>query len=572
MLFQIWCELASQLKLARTHREKQALIQTVLKAHPKDALRTLHFLLIREQDKRVFRLGARQLCKVVASLYDIELNALRVDLEKIGDVAATIQRFVIAHADDPLPERSTWHLQDVDREVFGQLVLQGTLEHQKAVLKRIVQHCTAFELYWLIKLVQKDLRLGAGAKIVLGAVHPDAYAQWQLTHDLKMTLHPKAPSATTTTASSNPIQPMLCRVTKSFDDALKRCPNGMLAEIKYAGERVQVHWRKKDATLQFYSRSLKTVAPYKVDPLRPYLAKALASTTQAVLDAEVVLMDTQTDKPLPFGTLGKHKRKDHDHAVACLLVFDVMQLNGKLLLDKPTVERRKLLFQNIQPIRHRVQYSDAIVVATKDTVALQRAFEFTVTHKLEGLVLKDLQLTYNPGKRHWLKLKRDHLQGMADTADLVVLGSYMGKGKQSGLHAVFLMGCYDAQDERWKTVCKVGNGFTDGELVTMQTTLQSQLNVIHGNRQAVPEWLHVHNAHVPDAVVVDPWHAPVWEIAGAEFTASPAATSGWALRFPRIHRVREDKTPKEATTYAELNALAKASAAPSQVTYTGLSK
>lgn len=75
---------------------------------------------------------------------------------------------------------------------------------------------------------------------------------------------------------------------------------------------------------------------------------------------------------------------------------------------------------------------------------------------LEGLVLKDIKSLYEPNARRWMKMKKDYLKGMADSADLIVLGAYFGTGSKGGLMSVFLMGVYDEQSKTYKTVCKVG--------------------------------------------------------------------------------------------------------------------
>jgi DNA ligase-3 len=75
---------------------------------------------------------------------------------------------------------------------------------------------------------------------------------------------------------------------------------------------------------------------------------------------------------------------------------------------------------------------------------------------LEGLVLKDIKSPYEPNARHWMKMKKDYLKGMADSADLIVLGAYFGTGSKGGLMSVFLMGVYDEQSKTYKTVCKAG--------------------------------------------------------------------------------------------------------------------
>ena len=176
-----------------------------------------------------------------------------------------------------------------------------------------------------------------------------------------------------------------------------------------------------------------------------------------------------------------------------------------------------------------------------------------IAEGLEGLVLKDASGKYEPGKRHWLKMKKDYLDEgkMADTADLVVLGAYYGTGKKSGMKSVFLMGVRDEQSNRWHTVTKVDNGFDDKTLIAIQK--QIAMKPIEKKRSLVPHWLDVHHTLVPDFVVKSARESPVWEITGASFSESDTHTAaGISIRFPRVTRVRSDKTWSEATTLAQL--------------------
>ncbi len=177
----------------------------------------------------------------------------------------------------------------------------------------------------------------------------------------------------------------------------------------------------------------------------------------------------------------------------------------------------------------------------------------TIKEGLEGLVLKDVKSTYEPGKRHWLKMKKDYLDSgsMADTADLVCLGAYYGTGNKGGLMSVFLMGVYNEKGNIWQTVTKVGNGFDDKTLDRLQKELD--MIEIHKNPTKVPEWLDVHRTLVPDFVIKNPKKAPVWEVTGAEFSSSDVHTAdGISIRFPRVTRIRDDKSWKEATDLEHL--------------------
>ena len=136
-------------------------------------------------------------------------------------------------------------------------------------------------------------------------------------------------------------------------------------------------------------------------------------------------------------------------------------------------ERRTLLLQHVKEVKNRIMHSESTFVTREDE--LQRLMDRAMKEGLEGLVLKPIDSTYEPGKRHWLKMKKDYLHdgSMADTADLVVLGANYGTGTKGGLMSIFLMGCVDSAGV-WRTVCKVGNGHDDA---TIQK-LNDELNVV----------------------------------------------------------------------------------------------
>jgi len=177
---------------------------------------------------------------------------------------------------------------------------------------------------------------------------------------------------------------------------------------------------------------------------------------------------------------------------------------------------------------------------------------------LEGLVLKDVKGTYEPGKRHWLKVKKDYLNegAMADTADLVVLGGWFGTGQKGGLMSSFLLGCYDHLGDKWCTVTKCAMGFDDATLDRLQGELLPKFEKIKGDYDLVPGWFRINRQMVPDFIAKDPKKCPVWEITGAEFSKAELHTAaGISIRFPRMTKMRPDKNWKTATSLKELQHL-----------------
>lgn len=135
-----------------------------------------------------------------------------------------------------------------------------------------------------------------------------------------------------------------------------------------------------------------------------------------ILDSEVLLIDNKTGKPLPFGTLGVHKKAAFQDANVCLFVFDCIYFNDVSLMDRPLCERRKFLHDNMVEIPNRIMFSEMKqVMKASDLVDM---INRVIREGLEGLVLKDVKGTYEPGKRHWHFGLQLHTPGAEVLSDL----------------------------------------------------------------------------------------------------------------------------------------------------------
>lgn len=355
-----------------------------------------------------------------------------------------------------------------------------------------------------------------------------------------------------------PVVPMLAKPTKSIQEVLNRL-NGLsfTCEFKYDGERAQIH-KAANGDLKVFSRNLlETSSKYPEVPL--YVQEAVAkgvSVESFVLDAEVVAYNPQTDKLVPFQILSTRKKTEESAATAKVQVivqaFDLMYLNGKSLLTMRLEERRALLKQHFVPVEGKFQYAKALdFVEDGDTTALEQFLEAAVKGQCEGLMVKTLDDVYEPSRRslNWLKLKKDYLEGLGDSFDLVPIGAYHGKGKRTGVYGAYLLACYDEETEEYQSVCKIGTGFSDEDLQTLSAEL---------NKHKLQEKSSQYN--VSDVLECDVWFdaVQVWEIKAADLSKSSAhrgaigktgeAGRGIGLRFPRFERIRDDKRPDQATT------------------------
>lgn len=520
-------------------------------------LYTLVKLLLPGSIKRIYNLQSKTIVKICSSIFDADYDDMMEHLEQ-GDVSETVYHFFNSSTTFPPCKKSGLTIQAVDA-MLDKLEGLTREEEQENAMRAIARKSTANDLKTIIRIVKGDLRITAGPKHILDALDPNAHEAFKASRDLRdvinRVLNQKKTGGSGLEVKANlmtPVAPMLAEACKSVEQAMKKCPNGMYSEIKYDGERVQLHMHKGD--FQFYSRSLKPVQKHKIVHFEKYIPEAFPGGNSMILDSEVLLVDNNTGIPLPFGTLGIHKKEKFTSATVCLFIFDILHFNGENLMYKPIRERRKILADNIKEIKNRVMLSEMKFVNKPDD--LKSMIIRVIKDGLEGLVLKDVKSIYEPGKRHWLKVKKDYLcQGaMADTADLVVLGAYYGTGNKGGLMSVFLMGVYDPHTDRWKTVTKVGNGHDDKTIDKINKELKVQKISKDFNR--VPPWLTISRQYVPDFVVADPKCAPIWEITGTEFSKSDAHTAdGISIRFPRVTKIRDDKDWKTATNLPRLKIL-----------------
>uniref|UniRef100_A0A0A1WK44 DNA ligase n=1 Tax=Zeugodacus cucurbitae TaxID=28588 RepID=A0A0A1WK44_ZEUCU len=530
-------------------------------------------MLIPGASHRVYNLQNKQMLKLFSRIFVCELQEMQRELEQDGDVSETLRKYFESSKKLKPQTESTLYLQDVD-EFLVNLEQRTKEDEQTELLRQLCKQATALDLRTIIRLIKQDLRINAGARHILDAFGPLAYPAYQSSRDLAAVVQQFAGKgkqkevivspikATKLTGKigyvqvMTPISPMLANACKSVEEAFKKCPNGLYTEVKYDGERVQIH--KRGNEFKFFSRNLKPVMDHKIKRFHELIPKAFPGGGDMILDSEIILVDTITGSLLPFGTLGAHKKKEFSHAEVCIFTFDCLLYKGEDLTNVPFHKRRKILEENINPIKSCVELSESQFLKTKNELSLMTAK--VLKANLEGVVLKNPNGTYQPGKRGWLKVKKDYLFGgkMADTADLVVLGAWFGSGKKGGILSIFLMGCYDSRDMLWKTVTKVHSGLDDAENEKVHEELMQLMERADPNQ--VPTWLLCKKALVPDYLAKKPNKMPVWEITGAEFTKSEAHTAaGISIRFPRITRLRVDKTAEHANDLAYLQKLYEAS-------------
>lgn len=517
-------------------------------------------LLLPGLDKRTYNMQNKKMVKLWAKIFGLEEDELMDGLEKQQVADVFVRGFERSKGTRP-KKMSKITVGEVD-EFLERLSRLSKEDEQEEELRDMAEMCTVEDLRVIVMLIKRDLRMDAGPKTVLDGLHEDAYEAFNSSRDLELIVDKvcklrrgeikKGEDPFELEARPmRPLRPMTANPCKSSESAFEKLPGGVAADLKYDGERVQVH--RQMGQILYFSRSMKPVLDHKVEPFDCLIPMAFPGNADLILDAEVVMIEDNSGEILPFGTLGIHKAAEHEGASPCLFIFDCLFYGGESLLDKPLKERRAVLEKHLVEIGNQIRLSELKFIESPENLDI--LIEKIIQEKThEGLVLKDKEGPYEPGKRRWLKMKREYLgEGkMADSADLVVLGAYYGTGRNSGLMSIFLMGCRGEKSGKWHTVTKVHTGLDDETLEALQEELGPNMVKIRGNYSQLPIWIDCRRSLVPDFVVKDPLRAPVWEIAGAEFTKSEAHTAdGISIRFPRVVRRRTDLRPSDSSTTLE---------------------
>jgi DNA ligase 1 len=531
-----------------------------------------------------FGVADKFMIRAIAQAYKVEEKTVVSHFKKVGDLgkAAELCYRVLEHDNKQQLTVGAVYQRLYD---LAHMVGEGSQEKKITLLAELLQSVDRLSARYIARIPLDKLRLGFSDMTILDAlswmiggdkslreeleraynVYPDIgyIAKTLKEHGIKGLSHVKAKVGA-------PILASLCQRIPNADEMIEKmcrrpdqdvggrassteASGGMVAvEPNYDGVRVQIHYEitnNKELKIQSYSRNLEnTTAMF---PELEHIEKQLAAH-EVILDSEAVGIDPKTGHIVPFQETMTRKRKyEIDEARKSLplrfYVFDILIKDGIDLLSTPLSKRRAILEKTIKP-GDLLCISPQIVTNSPKT--LRDYHDEQLKKGLEGVVVKKWESPYEPGRRGygWVKFKEEEGKTgkLTDTIDAVIMGYSRGEGKRSGFGiGMFLVGVKKA--DGFVTVTKIGTGVSD----ELWKQLHTQLSDIQVKEQP-HEYKEVNKLFTPDV-----WVAPkiVVEIAGDDLTRSPSHGAGFAVRFPRLVRIRTDKSPNDVTTVSEVQTM-----------------
>ncbi len=328
-----------------------------------------------------------------------------------------------------------------------------------------------------------------------------------------------------------PIKVMLAQKVSNVDEGFEKVGRPAAIEHKYDGFRLQVH--KKGDKILLFTRRLENVTkqfPEVVDLVKDHI-----NGKNFILDSEAVGFNPKTGKYLPFQHISQRIRRKYDIPELVkklpveLNVFDVVEYEGKNMLRVSFKERRDLIKSIVKNTPKKIRIAEQIV--TEDNKKAQKFYEDSLKEGNEGVMFKSLDAPYKPGSRvgHMIKLKP-----VMESLDLVIVGAEWGTGKRGKWLSSFTLACLDEDTHDFVEVGKVGTGVKEKEEEGLTFNQMTELLKPHITSEKGRE------VKIKPKIVI--------EVHYEEIQKSPTYGSGYALRFPRVIRLREDRNPKEIST------------------------
>ncbi len=483
--------------------------------------------------------------RVIVKAYGASENDVVKKFKETGDLGSTAEFFSKNRKQRSLAkhELTVEHVFESLRKL-PDITGAGSQERKIALVNELLSHASPLEARYVVRTILGDMRIGVAAGIVRDAI-AKAFGK-----DVKEIEHvydiigdygqiaemARLGKLKAEIRLGRPIRVMLADRAPDLKTAMEEFENPAL-EYKYDGFRIAVH--KDGNDIKIFSRRLEDVTRQFPDIAE--WGRENIRARNCIIEGEALAI--KDDRPQPFQTLSRRIQRKYDiekmvkEIPVQVNLFDLIYHNGGSWMKKPLKERWKKLGEIIKQAK-RFRLADHI--ETKDFKEANAFYKKALGIGQEGVIVKNLDAHYQPGRRvgYWLKVKE-----ILEPLDLVVTGAEWGEGKRTKYLGSLILAAYEPKTESFWETGRMASGLIEKagakELPTMEELTARLKKLIVSEEGKIIK--------VKPEIVV--------EVAYEEIQRSPKYPTGYALRFPRILRIRDEKTPKDANTVRDIEKL-----------------
>lgn len=437
-----------------------------------------------------------------------------------------------------------------------ELTGSGTVEKKLGIISELLTSASGIEAKYIIRTLLNDLRIGTGSGTLRDSIVLSCFDKkneeeiknaklavqeyYDISSDIVEVFEKSCKGMKylneVELVPGKPLKVMLALKAENIEDGFNRVGRPAIFEYKYDGFRMLIT-KDFNGKIRIFTRRLDDVTTQFPDVVKYILENINAKSF--IIDSEAVGYDPKTKKYLPFQAISQRIKRKHniEKLVKDLPVeinaFDLLYLNGASLISEPLKKRSQELSKIIKNHKHHLQAARQLVTANDKEA--QDFYDQALSEGHEGVMIKNIESIYKPGARVGYMLK---LKPAENEFDLVITGAEYGTGKRAGTLSSFLLSCYDKKNNKFVEIGKASTGLKEKE--------EEGLSYSELTRLVKPYIIEESGREVkikPKIIVT---------VIYQNIQASPTYGSGFALRFPRIDRVRPDRGINDIATLQEI--------------------
>jgi len=555
------CELYENISGTAKRLEKTDILAKFLREleeSDEDALYLLLGEIYADYDEKRIGISTQLVIKAISKATGIPNEKVVHEWKIIGDLGKVAEKLVSHKKQSTLSSHSSLTVQKVLenlRKLPG-LEGKGTVEKKISLITELLASSTGKEALYIIRTLLSDLRIGIKESTIRDSFaeaffkdnKKEAVSDIQDAIDksndivevFEMVKKGKLKELKKVHLEiGKPIKVMLAQKVKNISEAFEAVGKPCAIEYKYDGFRLLIH--KKGNEVILFTRRLENVTkqfPEVIDFVKKYV-----NGNSFILDSEAVGFNKQTKVYTSFQNISQRIRRKYDieklqnELPVEINVFDILYYNGESLLNEPFRKRTELIKKIIQSHPYKIIHAKQII--TSDEKKANEFFKNALKDNQEGVMFKNLEAIYQPGKRvgHMLKIKPEEKD-----LDLVITGAEYGTGKRSGWFSSFILSCRDEKTGKYLEIGKMGTGIK--EKSTEESGIGISFKELTDKIKPLITKEHGKTVEIKPKIVIS--------VTYQEIQHSPNYNSGFALRFPRFTALRPDKSANDANTLSEV--------------------